>query len=155
MPVAISECSPVMTSWRRSCLVGVSLRRCLLSPKLLFPLWKSQLVSITPFWNPYGQEPQHLGFHARCDSRNNSYSSGVADSLIHIAITQSDGVNSTLYLCLDVANSFDTIDNVYTICLSRSYSLSSMAFSGICYISYWSCGWAAPSIQFSLFWGLR
>ena len=42
----------------------------------------------------------------------------MADSLIHIAITQSDGVNSTLYLCLDVANSFDTINTMYTICLA-------------------------------------
>ena len=130
------------------------MRRCLLSLKLLFHLLKPQLVAIIPLLESlWSRISTSSSFFARCDSRNNSYSSGVTDSLIHIVITQSDGVNSTLYLCLDVANSFDTINTMYTICLSRSYSLSSMVFSGICHISYWSCGWAAPSIQFSFFGG--
>ena len=51
----------------------------------------------------------------------------MAGSRIHIALSRSDGLKSTHYLCLDVANSFAAVDAVYAICFGWGYFLSTVA----------------------------
>ena len=46
----------------------------------------------------------------------------MAGSRIHIALSRSDGLKSTHYLCLDVANSFAAVDTVYAFVLAGAIS---------------------------------